>query len=86
MRQYEEQIRLLKEQLGGGGMPIPAPALSGDNNNHLVRQLENEKRQMEMNLREKDNMLTKTNADKDKLASKIHELEREMGQKMVINA
>jgi hypothetical protein len=94
LRQYEEQIKMLKEQLatGGGGsftmtnsIALQRPPQSRDNNedSSMVRQFENEKRQMESLLREKDNMIGKSNLEKDKLASKIQEIQRDMDRKLV---
>jgi hypothetical protein len=77
---------MLKEQLGGGGniqIPtslssgVPKPAISsGDKDDPTIRQLEHL-------LREKDQMLGKTSQEKDHLAKKIQELERDMDRKLV---
>jgi hypothetical protein len=81
LRQYEEQIKMLKEQLATGGVvDLGSKSISKGNrdDNHDYKQIEHL-------LREKDNMLGKTNQEKDKLANRIQELEREMDRKLVSN-
>jgi hypothetical protein len=69
---------MLKEQLASGGVVnvtnFQGNRAIGDNGDF---------KQMENVLREKDSMLGKNNAEKNQLAGRIQELERDMERKLV---
>lgn len=89
LKQYEEQIRVLREQLqlGGGGSGIKQlPIGDGDNAYHLENERKNlydEKQKMEHYLKEKEQLLENNSHEKEKLANRIAELEKELDKKFV---
>ena len=89
LKQYEEEIKRLREQVGGGA---PSAYNINDNqNDEIFKQLENEKNKineekqlMEKNLREKDEMLQNHNQEREKLMQKLKEMEKEIEKKLVV--
>lgn len=88
LKQYEEEIKRLREQVGGASI---APAVYNNDNDEMFKQLENEKNKineekqlMEKNLREKDEMLQNTNQEREKLLQKLRDMEREIEKKLVV--
>jgi kinesin family protein 3/17 len=82
LRDYEEQIQRLKEQLavGGGGA-----VFNSGNEDEFIKRLENEKLKMESNLREKEELLQANNLEKEKMLQRIKEMEKEIDRKFVYN-
>ena len=87
LRQYEEQIKLLKDQLGGGSGSISNLQISSEGlSEDVIRQLEKEKRErmdMESKLNEKEQLLANNNLEKEKMKIRIMELEKEMERKLI---
>lgn len=87
LKQYEEHIRLLKEQLNG--INSKGNELSNDNSNNNNKYSNNntnfdvERNNYENFIKEKDQMLVQSNIEKEKLLLKVQELEKEMERKYV---
>jgi len=88
LKQYEEEIKRLREQVGGGA---PSAYINDNQNDEIFKQLENEKNKineekqlMEKNLREKDEMLQNHNQEREKLMQKLKEMEKEIEKKLVV--
>ena len=87
LKQYEEELKKLREQVGSGMAP------SAFDNDEMFKQLENEKNKineekqlMEKNLREKDEMLHNTNQERELLMKKLRDMERDMEKKLVVSS
>ncbi len=88
LKQYEEELKRLREQVLSGGTTIVQ--VNENQNEEMFKQLENEKNRineekqlMEKNLREKDEMLQNHNQEKEKLMNQLKEMEKEMEKKLV---
>lgn len=75
LRQYEEQIKKLKEQLGFGGPFEPNGANNNDTN--FIKHLE-------IQMKEKEQLLSQNNEEKEKLRKRIEDLEKDFDKKMVL--
>lgn len=95
LRQYEEQIRLLKEQLeqsGNGGTVVYKEIESKKNNNNIQEEESNydsdnensNKKHRDKYLREKENIIANSKIEKQKLLERINELENDIGKRTVI--
>jgi len=88
LKQYEEEIRRLKEQCSLGGVaPI---IIKEEKDNGEIEKLQSEKNkineeklEMEKIVKEKEEMLQNNNLEKEKLVLKLKELEKDLEKKLV---
>lgn len=90
LRQYEEQIKKLKEQLELGPSGAPIRYLNDNADGGLPKHIENERQvlnderlRIENALKEKEQILANSNLEKEKLMQKLQEMEKEMNKKLV---
>ena len=89
LKQYEEEIRRLKEQCLGIA-PVFVKEEKNDNGeierlNFEKNKINEEKLEMEKYLKEKDEMLQNNNIEKERLLLKLKELEKDLEKKLVTN-
>jgi len=89
LKQYEEEIKRLREQCSIGGAPQIIIKEEKVDNDELIKlqseknRINEEKLEMEKYLKEKDEMLQNNNIEKEKLMQKLKDMEKDLEKKLV---